>query len=242
MKNPICLSTGCLHKVSKDRNERIKILSKFHPDGIEISFSNKEYLLNFELTKKNLNYLKTLKFKSIHAPWKDGGYRNDKESKEILDKTLKLYRKIDARNVVFHKDSIEDYDFVANYDFVSSLENDDWQKSNNGIDYFKNLLNENEKFKITFDLAHAISTETDIADFINYFKERIIEIHFSIIIKDLSGKYSPHTFLHQNDSKKIRELLKPLKKIFVPLVFESFILSMNDLDFIKKEMKYVKNS
>lgn len=237
MKNPICISTGCVCELYKDRNDRIDALRQFSPLGIEISFSHPEYLFDFEISKNNLKYLQSLKFNSIHAPWM---YKKVKERKEALEKIRILYKQINARNVVFHKDGIEDYDLVASSGFVVSLENDDWKKPNNSLEYFKCLLDKNKKFRFTFDFAHAVSTESDIAEYINYFKDILVEIHFSIIIKDSLGQYSSHTFLHQNDGEELRKLLQPLKKVSVPLVLESFVSNLNDINLIKKEIEYIK--
>jgi hypothetical protein len=74
MQNPICISTGCLYKLLEDRNEMVKELRKFSPAGIELSFAYPEYLLNFDLDKDNLEYLRSLKFNSIHAPWENITY------------------------------------------------------------------------------------------------------------------------------------------------------------------------
>jgi len=240
MENPICISTGCVYKLSQDRNDKIKVLREFSLSGIEISFSHPKYLFDFDITEENLKYLQDLEFKSIHAPWKNVTYDDSEKAKMVLDKISELYKQINARNVVFHKDSIKDYNLVVNNDFVASLENDDWRKANNDIEYFKSLLDNNKKFKFTFDFAHAVSTESDIAEYIGYFKDRLIEIHLSIIVKDSLNQYPAHTFLHRNDSKEVRKLLQLLKETSVPLVLESSVSNINEINLIKEEIEYLK--
>ena len=102
MKNPICISTGCVYRFSNDRNDLVEVLRQFSPAGIEISFAYPEYLLNFDINRKNLKYLRGLKFNSIHSPWKNVTYGKNKTSKEILQKISELYKQINARNIVFY--------------------------------------------------------------------------------------------------------------------------------------------
>jgi len=74
MKNPICISTGFLYRLMNDRNEMIRKIKEFSPDGIELSFAYPEYLSDFILSEENLKYLQSLKFISIHSPWKEISY------------------------------------------------------------------------------------------------------------------------------------------------------------------------
>jgi len=57
MKNPICISTGSVYKLSKDMNEKIGMLKNFSIDGIELCFICPENLLNFVINQENLRYL-----------------------------------------------------------------------------------------------------------------------------------------------------------------------------------------
>ena len=238
MKNPICISVGCVYRIFGDRyNERIEALRKFSPAGLELSFFYPKYLLDFEMSKDNLEYLQTLKFNSIHAPMWDIVYGNNKKCKETLKKITELYKQINARNVVFHKDSVEDYSVITGYDFVASIENDDWKNSKNTIEDIKNILDNNREFKLTFDFAHAITTSSDISEYINYFKDRIIEIHISVIPTKELGI---HAFLHKYDDEEMRRLIQLLKTIDAPLVLECEVPNAKEIELIEKEMDFLK--
>lgn len=221
---------------SKTKNGRIEILRQFSPDGIEINFSSSEALLNFKLNKRNKEYLRSLKFNSIHAPCV--GYGDNMESRDILRKLSELYRELNARNVVFHKDGIENYDLITSNSFVSSLENDDWRKQNNNIEYFENLLAQNKKLWFTFDIAHAISVSSSgVSECINRFADRLIEVHFSVINR--TGK---HDFAYKYDDEDIRRLFQLLKNISAPLVLEGCtILNRNEVGAIEEEINYIRD-
>lgn len=181
MKNPICISTGSVYKLSDDRNYLIRDLQKIS----------------------------------------------------------KLYKRISARNVVFHKGQIEDFDLLINNDFVSSIENDDWRKPQHSIEDIKNVLDKNKRFKFTFDFAHALSVSlSDIPEYINYFKDRLIEIHLSIVNKDLEK----HDFLHKYDNEGMRQLLQPLKSVsdLIPIILEGVVSTLEETELLKKEIEYIK--
>ena len=238
MKNPICISIGCVHKIFEHRyNERIEALQRFSPAGLELSFFHPKYLLDFEMSKDNLEYLQTLKFNSIHAPVWGIVYGNNKKCKETLKRVTELYKQINARNVVFHKDQIKDYSVITGCDFVASIENDDWMKPKNTIEDIKNILDNNKEFKLTFDFAHAIATSSDISEYINYFKDRVIEIHISIIPDKESGI---HAFLYKYDSEKMRRLMQPLKTVDAPLVLECEVPNAKEIELIEKEMEFFR--
>jgi len=215
MNNPISISTGCIYKLSDDRNKLIEELHKFSPRGIEISFAHPDYLLNFDISKNNLEYLQSLEFNSIHAPWIDITYGDDKKTKEILGAISRIYKQIKARCVVFHEEQIKDYTLIINSDFLPAIENDDWRKPRHGVGDIKSVLNQNPKFKFTFDFAHAITVSPlDVPVYINAFKDKLIEVHFSIVNKE-TGK---HDFLYKYNNEEIRKLIQHLKNVSVPLV------------------------
>ncbi|MFH1366046.1 MAG: hypothetical protein ABIG99_01510 [Patescibacteria group bacterium] len=237
MKNHICISTGCIYKLSNDRNDLIAELRQFSPVGIELSFAYPEYLLNFNISDENLNYLRSLKFNSIHAPVENISYGKNKISKEILQKISELYKRVNAKNVVFHKESTKDYSSIISNDFISSIENDDWRKPNHNVENIKSILDKNEELKFTFDVAHAISvSSSDILKYINSFQNKLIEIHISIMDK----KIARHDFLYKYDSAEIKNSLQPLKKLSVPLVLEATISSSEEIESIGKEIEYIR--
>ena len=237
MKNPISISTGCLHRLSEDRNKMVRKLQRFSLSGVELSFNRPRHLLNFNIDKDNLEYLQTLKFNSIHAPCKDVIYGDNETCKKVLQKISELYVKINAKNVVFHKNEIEDYNLIINSSFASSIENDDWRKPHNDIKYIKNLLDKHRELRLTFDFAHAITVApSDISEYLEYFKERLAEIHISII----NEKTKRHDFMHKNNSKRLEDLTQLLKTASVPLVLECAVLDFEDINSLKKEIEYIK--
>lgn len=242
MKNPICISTGCVYKLFdySNRDSMIEELRKFSPMGIELCSAYPEYLLSFDINENNLKYLRSLKFNSIHAPWKNITYGSNSTSDKVLQKISELYKLVNARNVVFHKGQIKDYESILNGNFEPSIENDDWRKPKYTIEDIENILNKNGKLKFTFDFAHALTVSpADIPAYLGKFKDKLIEIHLAMLNKNLKS----HWFLHKYDNPGIRDLLDDLKKASngVPLVLECVLSNRRELPLIKKEMEYIKS-
>jgi len=237
MKNLISISTGFLYKFTRDRNWMINAIKAFSPDGVEVSFARPGPLLDFKISDSNLKYLKSLKYVSIHAPWKDISYGDNQKSKDIINAIKRLYDLIGAKNVVFHQDKIEDPSFITNSGMVVSTENMGWNEKPNTIEESEKFLNENPNVKFVLDFAHALTISHDeIPLYLDKFRDKLMEIHISY--KDREPK--DHWFLHKHDSPKMRELLNKLKGFDVPLVLECVALDESEVSLIKKEIDYFK--
>jgi len=240
MKNPICVASGFLYRIIDDINKRIDKIREFSLDGIELHITESQYLSNFEeVNKENLAYLQSLNFNSIHAPAGEFSYGSNGKSKKTLEAIEKMYKKINAKNLVFHGEQIEDISVFNNYDFIVSIENGDWnEKDAKTPDQIGEILEKNPNLKFTFDFAHAFSVSPDdIPKYIDRFGEKLVGIHLSMI----EPKTKEHWFVHKFDSKEIKNLLKCLKKTNVHIVLECVALNKNEICLIKKEIKYIKS-
>jgi hypothetical protein len=237
MDNPICISTGAVYKLTEDMNEKIGLVKEFSPDGIELCFADARYLIDFQISKENLSYLCGLKSVSIHAPWLGIRYSENPRCQDVLKAIKDLYYLINARNVVFHADFVGDFDVFRNCDFIYSIENNDWRHPFNTVSEIGVLLSENERIKFTFDFAHALSVlPASVPNFINHFKDKIIQVHLSYHGRELSG----HWFLHKYDSEEMRNLIKQLKILDVSIVLECVANDENELSLIQNEIEYVR--
>lgn len=234
MKNLICISTGCLYRISNDKNERLKIIRKFNPQGVELCFADPKYLLSFEISPENLYYLKSLEYVSIHSPGKIK-YGKNVQSGEVLQKIEGLYNQVGAKNVVFHKECVDDLDEITNYYFTASIENNDCSKKEaKTVEEIEEILGSHPKLKFIFDFAHALSVDSAaIPVFIEKFRDKLIQSHVSILKPD-------HKFLHEYDSHEIRDLLKQLDASGVPLILEGAASGPDDIDSLKDEINYLR--
>lgn len=237
MKKIFSISTGFVYKFFNERNEMISKLSEYRPEGIELSFADPQFLFDFKITSSNLDYLRNLKYVSIHAPWKNVVYGNNEECYKILEQIEKLYIKIGAKNITVHVSEIDDFNVFKRYNFTLSIENDDWRKGANTIEKIRDILDKNPHLKFTFDFAHALTiSNKDIQKYIELFKNKISQIHLSYLNKNLLDHY----FLHKYDSSEMQSLLSNLKDINCPIILECVASKKEDLPLIRNEIQYLQ--
>jgi hypothetical protein len=235
------ISTGFDYKMSEDMNEQIKIIRNLSLgdliNGIELNFAFPEKLFNFEISEENLNYIKSLEFVSIHLPWKDIIYSDNSKAREFLSSAKRLYQRINAKNVVVHTDEIKDFKIFDDYNMNVSIENDDYKKGANTVEQINELLNKDNRFKLTFDFAHAISiSPSEVQKYIDKFEDKISEIHLAMLNREMKD----HGFLHKFDNDQMRNLIKSLNLLDAPIILECVAKDTSELSLIKKEIRYIK--
>jgi len=239
MSHLICLSTGLVYKLENDRNKMIEMLKTFEPDGIEINFAQPDFLFDFKISSKNIKYLNSLKFVSIHLPWAGVSYDSNYLTNKIFDKIIALTKKIKIHNLVVHPLEIEDFSIFSNLKLPVSIENEDpkWPSFSLPKDFI-NIFNENRKLHFNFDFAHAgLVSDKNISDFIKAYRNRIIEIHLS----GLSKGNKDHWFLKPHDSASNRSLIKKLKLLKnTNIVLECVARDFEDLKKTNTEIEYIR--
>ncbi|MBD3249506.1 hypothetical protein GF336_05655 [Candidatus Woesearchaeota archaeon] len=239
MKNPICISTGVLYQITDDRNKMIKLIKRYNPQGIEMSFAYSKYLLDFKISKSNVRYLQKLNFNSIHAPWKDITYKRNRKTKQIMDKIIELYLLIKAKNVVFHRNTINNLRSIIDPDISPSLENDDWKGPWETIDKIRNVVDNYPSLRLTFDYAHALTVSSmSVPDYLRNYRDMLSEIHISFLGRDMTD----HGFLFQHDLLHLRNISQLSKNTYAPFVLECVVPCPAKVDLLKKEVTYIKSA
>ncbi len=241
MRQKIGFSTGAFYIWYPDINKRIYLLRDLKVDAIEISFINIEEL-NFDISDENIYYLNSISYVSLHAPVFNSSREKISicKNKRILEKLHALYVKIKAKTIVFHPDTIEDWDLITNLDMNVSIENLPIEDNYNNNKLIK-LLEEYPKLSLVLDTAHAFSCGPSILqELITLFKKRICHIHLSDHrFSDLKGKMRDHEqFLFCPDSEKFN----PVKSLSCPVIIEISVKDKKyDMININKEIDSVQD-
>ena len=236
MKNPICISTGFVYKISEDMNEKIRLLKQFSADGIELNFAFSRDLINFKITQDNLEYLKDKRI-TIHAPWKDITYGDNINCINTLDSIQELYNKTNAVLVNLHKSSEDDLSILKKYNFFSTIENDDWIGDLSSTKQLQEILKQNPNLGFTFDFAHSLSVSLELTtEYLAKLRNKMTQIHISYLDKTMKDHY----FLYKHNTKKIECLLKLIPEN-VPLVLEAVASDETELPLIRKEVDYFRD-
>lgn len=236
--NHICISTGSFHQhfEGHDYHARLKKCMELDGiEGVELLFDNAEHLMHFELTKEEIDFLKALKFNTIHAPFfetqgKLADYKNTPFYINVMEKIQEIYDQIGAHNINIHPEETSDYSLFQWKDYQYSIENS-LLKYGYSLEFYRNLLDENPHFKMVLDVSRAMESN-QLNEMIQKFKKDIIYCHVCAFD---NGK--PNIFLHELDSKTLKKL-EPLKQLNCAFISETS--HHHPIEFYQKEINFLK--
>ncbi|MDD5569200.1 MAG: hypothetical protein PHG23_02190 [Candidatus Pacebacteria bacterium] len=229
----INLSTGSIYKWNGDVGAFLALCKKMKLDGLELMRSDKKSLDNFTLSGSDLEELKAFKYMSIHAPFRIAD--NSADDAEILSQLSaieSLYKKVNAKAVVFHATSLPRLDLLKKFDFKFIIENT-YRGGGIGIDDFEKIVGEYGS-DVCLDVSHAYTwSEKESLFYATRFKGKIAEIH-------LSASNGEHE--HPPFSEASPEFLKSiefLKGTDIPIIMESDYNS-KDEETLTKDITSIK--
>ena len=225
----------------KNRAGPLRFLYKLDISGVEITFSKKEELYSFKLNSKQIKWLKSFDYVSIHAPFKlVRRADNEKEIFKQLEYIAKIYKLVNAKNVIIHAKDLPARRILARYKMNFSTENTvkkgkRFVGKRIGIRELARILKKNPKLGLCLDVAHAYFWgRNETRNLIKKFKKRITQVH-------LSGNYRKHDHV----SMKIvsREFMRSIKPIFgldVPIIIEED-MKIKNIKKLKAEIAHIKS-
>lgn len=225
---------GNIWRWSKNRASLLKYAKKLDISGVEITFATSKELFDFKLSNSDKNWLKKLDYVTIHAPFFDFAINKDENQIKIrLDCIYKLYKEINAKNVIIHPDQLPLKNLLKNYDFNISTENLE-SRTHIRISDLKKVFAKYPKIGLCLDVSHAYTFDKkETEELIKEFKNRITQIHFS-------GTYGKKR--HQSlriVTKDFLQSIEGIKKLNVPIVIEEDI-EVKSVKYLKEEIAYIK--
>lgn len=164
----------------------------------------------------SLNWWANLPYNTIHGVY-------DKERGMNIEEEKKWYKRLEAKNIVYHPDAVS-ADFLKmlldNFETVS-VENMDNQKKFGGtVEDLEKTFEEYPNLKMTLDINHSATPEVT-GKMIDSFESRIIEIHCSGV--NFKG-----------DKKRENALTE-----HVPVAFDSDSVSLENLALVHRKLPNV---
>lgn len=207
-------------------SEIFDIYENINSEFIEVSCNEQEHLKDLDAL---IPSIKKFRHRTLHLPT-DISYKNDKETRIILDEIQKFGKKIDAEIYIVHPDIVEDWEVFDKYKLNWAIENMNRKKSTyKTVKALEIFFKKHGNWKMVLDLNHCYSNDETMAladDFINKFKDKIAEIH-------LSGYKAGHYPLFKTRQTKI---IGFCKRLSVPIVIESKFAKIGDAE---KEYNYI---
>ncbi|MFC1697336.1 sugar phosphate isomerase/epimerase family protein [Nanoarchaeota archaeon] len=232
----ITFATGNIYKWSEEDNinELLDYIKPLDIDGVELTFAYIERLFKFELSNENIEYLQSLEYNTIHAPFNmTTGAKDINEIYKQLDYIKELYDKINAHNVIIHPRVVPGPVMLGKYDMKCSTENMP-PKHVVPLPELKSIMRENPDMGFCLDVTHAYQiSPLESQIYYHEFKERITQFH-------LSGSKDGRGHLQLKPCKAdFFRSLDPIHNSDVPIVIEE-IFDEKNLDLLKEEIEYVR--
>ena len=233
----ISFAIGNIWRWEKNRAHLIKYIRKLDIDGVEVTLGFNHELVSFvsSLSKSDRNWLRSLRYVSIHAPFNLADEMQDeKDVVRRLGLIEKLYKDVNAKNVIIHSDVLPRPGLLNRYKFNVSTENLEPYKKVS-IKDLKEIFKKYPKAGLCLDVGHAyFYGKHETKKLVEVFGDRITQIHFS-------GNYrsKDHVSLRKV-SKDFLSSIRPIKGLEAPIVIEEDI-DKGSLKYLKDEIKYIKS-
>ncbi len=231
MQNILCLS------VYKNRNwpetniaAMLDIAKNLDISGIELVFGTSKELFSFSLSGQDINWIKKLKYVSIHAP-----FEPIKLGSEVMLQQLKwlsyISARVNAQNIVIHPPNLPRPELLSKYGLNVCTEN----TKKTTVSELKKIFKNYPQLKLCLDVSHSyLRSETETSDLVRHFREKIVQIHLSCAH---NGK--DHLPL-RGASDKFLKSIQIIKTLNVPIIIEENVVSA-DINNLRAEIKLAKS-
>ena len=215
-------STGCFYKSPLGVRERLALIGDAQCSAVELGFVKLE---SFEAGADELlrsdfvadAFGPRFDYISLHAPVFN--YGANEETERIFELIRKLNQKILLDSVVFHPDTVTDFEVFKYAGFGVAFENMDNRKAAYKTpEEFEHIFEKNENLSIVLDANHIYTNNPSMAlaaQFLEKFRDRIVEVHMS----GYAGYHEP-LFKMPAEQKKI---IKAIQGLRVPIIVESVL-------------------
>ena len=234
----VAISIGSCYDLKMNYSEAINFIKKLDVKGIELTFATPKELFGFNFNEEQIEYINSLDFKSIHMPFHEIEYSNNKEAKMVIEKGSELAEKIQVDYLLYHPNTIEDYS-IFDYGFLNCIENLHPSQRYSGfkeVKEIKTLLDNYPSLGFVFDTCHAFQSGINPKDFL-VLKDKIKGLHLSVQWRD-GERLRTHGFLQENLEQF--ESIKPFLGLDVAKVIESDFYPRK-VEMIEKEIELISN-
>ncbi|MFA5358076.1 MAG: TIM barrel protein [archaeon] len=233
----VAISTGCCYDLKLSKLESVHFLEKYPIDGVELLFATPEQLTGFELDEKALSFLKRLEFVSIHMPFENINYNKNQETQQLISKANSIAKQVNAQYLVFHPNTVKDFDSIKNNSLKVCIENLNKKESGyQTVEEIQTILKEHAFLEFVLDIAHVFGNNLNLNDFLKL-NSKLNAIHVSgQWIK--KGNLKEHGFLTEGTNEQL-EKIKPILRLKKPKVIESDFYPYK-IPLIEKEIQLLR--
>lgn len=225
----IGFSTGALYKSKLSLKETLALYKELDCRAVELNYIRIEDLLAVDIADFPVEKLSSFKWVSLHAPVKIKYGATDSPTQEIFAKIEEIHKIRPLNLVVFHPETVVDFEPFKNVGFPVAFENMDNRKENHrSAEDLIRTLSLSENFRFVLDVNHVYTNDKTMKLANELYKlagHRLSEIH-------LSGYSTYHEPLH---ATRQLQIVRAIRDFETPIIIES-VLSPETL---RAELQYI---
>ena len=225
----IGFSTGALYKSKLSLKEKLALYEELDCRAVELNYIRIEDLLAVNVASFPVEELSSFEWVSLHAPVKINYGATDSPTQEIFAKIEEVHKVRPLNLVVFHPETVVDFEPFKNAGFPVAFENMDNRKdSHRSAEDLAKVLSLDDKFRFVLDVNHAYTNDKTMKLASELYKRaghRLSEIH-------LSGYSTYHEPLH---ATRQLQIIHAIRDFETPIIIES-VLSPETLG---AELQYI---
>lgn len=230
-------STGCFYRwcepISK---EAVLIVRSLGVNAIELMAGYPKRVDSLHLITKE--DVADFAYVSLHAPSRMK-YTSNEETKRVLSIIENWCKQVKPQTVVFHPDTIDDWDILSEYEIPYAFENMDATKTVGIIpSQMSEILAKDKTFHALLDIQHVYTHDTEMKqtkEFVKCMGDKLGEIHLSAQEDESCAHGALHLTSQDIILHKTKEILST--KPHTPIIIESVLDSKEAME---KELLYVK--
>lgn len=231
----IGIALGCFWRQVQNQNraQALRFVEHLPIQGVELTIGLRTDFESFQLNQHQNEYLTSLDYVSIHAPWSIlHDYPEPEKMKEALEKIQSLVETTNAQSVVFHPPGIPPFKQIKKHKIPIVIEN--MQKKNSFPPEKLEQFLETYHAGFCLDTAHAYSIgKNETKHLLERFGPRLRQIHFSARYRQ-----KDHEPL-QKASTGFLKSLEPLRGKKTNIILEQDYHRI-DYAFIRKEIQFAR--
>lgn len=212
--------------------EKVAFFASLGTTALELFVNNEERLDNYIETVDS-KLVRSFAHRTIHMPC-SLQYGQTTETHRVLKKIEEIYQTCDLQYAIIHPDVVDDWGVFAAYDMQIAVENMDVRKDSGTTVAELVQISTTYNYPVVIDINHCktIDESLQLAQaFYTSCKGNILEVH-------VSGYIEGHEPLIETGQS---DIVTSIRGWDVPIIIESVIQPVDDVDRYKKEMEFIKN-
>ncbi len=235
---PVGFSTSCLYKSGLSLIEMVRLYDTLGNDAIELAFGEPQKLEEANISFELIKLVKSKKYVSIHAPFREVIYPHHANAGKIIDKLKYICSVLSIQGIVLHPHKVNDFSALEKMDIpfvIENLHKSEEQRFGSHPEHFEKLKKD-YSFNFVLDIQHAYEWDPTMS----FAKEMISAMGNRLKHFHVSGENKTYGHVPTYESNNKTAISSFLKSgLPQPKILEG-ILENNIAHKVKRELEFIR--